>query len=48
MTTALEKLLGEQLIEHNKSDDELRQVPTNELNGKFVALYFSSVYSAKI
>jgi hypothetical protein len=43
--TTLQDLFGEQLIEHNKSGDGLNQIQTNELKGKFVAIYFSSVSS---
>jgi hypothetical protein len=46
MATTLETLLGEKLVEHNKSDtNQLNQISTNELNGKFVGLYLSLVYS---
>ncbi len=39
----LNELLGEQLLQHSKDDNELNQISTNQLNGKTVALYFSSV-----
>ena len=45
MTTEIEKLLGSQVLQHNKSGEkEFSQVPTNELNGKLIGLYFSLVY----
>ncbi|CAF1172863.1 unnamed protein product [Rotaria sp. Silwood1] len=41
MATTLNELLGEQLLQHNESGDETSQIPTNQLNGKTIALYFS-------
>ncbi len=38
------ELLGEQLLQHNESNNESNQISTDQLNGKTVALYFSSVY----
>ncbi|CAF3933665.1 unnamed protein product [Rotaria sp. Silwood1] len=34
--------LGEQLVEYNESNNELNQVSTNELIGKYVGLYFAA------
>ncbi len=44
MASTFNELLGEQLLEHNESDNEPIQISTNELNGKRVGLYFGSVY----
>jgi hypothetical protein len=44
MTTTFTELLGEQLLHHNESNNEVHQISTDQLNGKTVALYFSLVY----
>jgi hypothetical protein len=44
MASSFNELLGEQLLEHNESGDGTKQISTNQLNGKDVGLYFSSVY----
>ena len=43
MEITFSKLLGEQLLEHNESNNEPNQISTNQLNGKKVGLYFASV-----
>ncbi len=43
MATTFNELLGEQLLEHNESNNETKQISTNELNGKNVGLYFAYV-----
>ncbi|CAF1582805.1 unnamed protein product [Rotaria sordida] len=45
-TTTLNELLGEQLLEHNESNNELNQISINELNGKGVGLYFATYSSS--
>jgi hypothetical protein len=45
MTITINELLGEQLLEHNASNNELNQISTNQLNGKSFGLYFASVYN---
>ncbi|CAF2625664.1 unnamed protein product [Rotaria sp. Silwood2] len=40
------ELLGEQLLEHNESNNESNQISTNELNEKSVGLYFSAYSSS--
>ncbi|CAF1169914.1 unnamed protein product [Adineta steineri] len=42
MTTTLNELLGENLLQHDESNKESNKTPTNQLNGKVVALYFSA------
>jgi hypothetical protein len=45
MGKTLNELLGNQLIQHNESDEnETNEISTDQLNGKTVALYFSFVY----
>jgi hypothetical protein len=44
MATTFSELLGEELLQHNESDNGSHQISTNQLNGKIVALYFGSVY----
>jgi hypothetical protein len=44
MATTFTELLGEQLLQHNESGDQLIHIATNQLNGKTIALYFSSVF----
>ena len=41
--TKLKDLLGEKLLQGNDSTNELKEIPTHQLDGKTVALYFSSV-----
>jgi hypothetical protein len=48
MSTTLNELLGDQLLQHNEVGKESNQISTNQLNGKTVALYFSFVYSQMI
>ena len=43
MEETFNKLLGEQLVEHNESTNESNEISTNQLNGKNVGLYFGSV-----
>ena len=43
MEESFNKLLGEQLVEHNESTNESNEISTNQLNGKNVGLYFGSV-----
>ncbi|CAF4734521.1 unnamed protein product [Rotaria sp. Silwood1] len=46
MIKTFNKLLGEQLLEHNESNNESNQISTNELNGKHVGLYFAAYSSS--
>jgi len=42
--TTFKELLGEKILQHKSSDDEIEEISTDELNGKTVALYFSLVF----
>jgi hypothetical protein len=44
MSTTLNELLGENLVQHNESNDKLDEVSTSQLDGKTIVLYFSLVY----
>jgi hypothetical protein len=44
MAISLNELLGEKLVQNNESDNKLNEVPTSQLDGKTLALYFSFVY----
>ncbi len=43
IATSFNELLGEQLLEHNESNNELNQISTNQLNGKTIGFCFASV-----
>ncbi|CAF1091126.1 unnamed protein product [Rotaria sp. Silwood1] len=45
-TMTLNELLGEQLLEHNESNNESNEISTNELIEKNVGLYFSAYSSS--
>ena len=44
MATTINELLGIVVLQHNESDDKSRAFATDQLIGKTVVLYFSSVY----
>ena len=44
MATTVTELLGEQIIEHDQIAEQTEQTSTNQLDGKILGLYFSSVY----
>ena len=43
MVKTIKELLGEQLIEHDASNNGIKQISTDELNGKSIALYFGFI-----
>lgn len=44
MSTPFNELLGDELVEHDGSDQQqLKTISTNDLQGKTIAIYFSFV-----
>jgi hypothetical protein len=41
MMTTLNELLGEKLIQYNQCDNKSHEIPTSQLDGRTIGLYFS-------
>ena len=41
MSTTFTELLGEHLLQHEESGENNKEISADQLNGKYVALYFS-------